>query len=204
MQPLTSYWPATVSPGFSCGRNEYGLPQDGHLPSEAPLPSEPDRRPPVSAVPAEPLGLRHHRVGHQRFERVDIADPRDLDQPAAELPDRRKHPGRDRHPVLRFGVDGRPARCAAGRRRHRRQSGAEERLRGVRSRPVVAPVCASAAWVPGSTSSEPDSLFGRSEISAISPDTSVRAGRAPGREPLTTCGTTCSRCRLGGCVPACR
>src|ERR1700739_350759 len=43
MQPLTSYWPATVSPGFSWGRNEYGLPQDGHQPSDAPLPSLLDR-----------------------------------------------------------------------------------------------------------------------------------------------------------------
>src|SRR6201998_4926279 len=43
MQPLTSYWPATVSPGFSWGRNEYGLPQDGHKPSDVPLPSLLDR-----------------------------------------------------------------------------------------------------------------------------------------------------------------
>src|ERR1700748_2899866 len=37
MQPLTSYWPATMSPGLSCGRNEYGLPQAGHQPSDVPL-----------------------------------------------------------------------------------------------------------------------------------------------------------------------
>lgn len=37
MQPLTSYWLATMSPGFSCGRNEYALPQCGHQPSEVPL-----------------------------------------------------------------------------------------------------------------------------------------------------------------------
>src|ERR1700745_2053241 len=42
MQPLTSYWQGTWSRGFSCGRNEYGLPQDGHQPSldpSAPLPA---------------------------------------------------------------------------------------------------------------------------------------------------------------------
>src|ERR1700690_4573589 len=43
MQPLTSYWPATLSPGGSWGRNEYGLPQNGHQPSDDPLPSELDR-----------------------------------------------------------------------------------------------------------------------------------------------------------------
>lgn len=37
MHPLTSYWPATMSPGLSCGRNEYGLPQAGHQPSDVPL-----------------------------------------------------------------------------------------------------------------------------------------------------------------------
>src|SRR5690606_29325633 len=35
MQPLISYWSATMSPGLSCGRNEYGLPQCGHQPSIA-------------------------------------------------------------------------------------------------------------------------------------------------------------------------
>src|ERR1700759_5815548 len=37
MQPLTSYWPATMSPGFSWGKKEYGLPQEGHQPSEGPF-----------------------------------------------------------------------------------------------------------------------------------------------------------------------
>src|ERR1700753_4241025 len=34
MQPLITYWPATTSPGVSCGREEYGLPQYGHQPSD--------------------------------------------------------------------------------------------------------------------------------------------------------------------------
>ena len=81
-----------------------------------------------TAVPAEPLGLRHHGIGHQGFERVDITHPGDLDQPAAELPDRWKHPCRE-GPFLRLGID--------GAQRDMRQVvviveiGAEQRLRGV-------------------------------------------------------------------------
>src|SRR6185369_1466102 len=43
MQPLISYWSATISPGTSCGRNVYALPQCGHQPSESALPSDEDR-----------------------------------------------------------------------------------------------------------------------------------------------------------------
>ena len=43
MQPLISYWPATMSPGLSCGRKEYALPQYGHQPSDSALPSSLDR-----------------------------------------------------------------------------------------------------------------------------------------------------------------
>ncbi len=43
MQPLISYWSATISPTFSCGRNEYALPQCGHQPSDCALPSFEDR-----------------------------------------------------------------------------------------------------------------------------------------------------------------
>ena len=43
MQPLITYWPATMSPGLSCGRKEYGLPQYGHQPSDSALPSLLDR-----------------------------------------------------------------------------------------------------------------------------------------------------------------
>ncbi len=60
----------------------------------------------LSAVPAEPLGLRHHRVGHQGLERVDVAHPGDLDQAAAEVPDRRQHSRPHRHPVVRLAVQG--------------------------------------------------------------------------------------------------
>src|SRR3954468_1207533 len=41
MQPLISYWPAMMSPGLSCGRKVYGLPQYGHQPSDVPRPGEP-------------------------------------------------------------------------------------------------------------------------------------------------------------------
>src|ERR687897_428499 len=43
MQPLISYCSATMSPGLSCGRNEYGLPQCGQEPSDCALPSFDDR-----------------------------------------------------------------------------------------------------------------------------------------------------------------
>ena len=43
MQPLISYWSATMSPTFSCGRNEYALPQCGHQPSDIARPSSDDR-----------------------------------------------------------------------------------------------------------------------------------------------------------------
>ena len=43
MQPLISYWSATMSPGPSCGRKEYALPQCGHQPSDSALPSSVDR-----------------------------------------------------------------------------------------------------------------------------------------------------------------
>src|SRR6185369_9801104 len=43
MQPLISYWSATMSPEANCGRNEYALPQCGHQPSDSALPSEEDR-----------------------------------------------------------------------------------------------------------------------------------------------------------------
>src|ERR1700709_117324 len=43
MQPLISYWSTTMSPGLSCGRKEYGLPQCGHQPSDSAGPSELDR-----------------------------------------------------------------------------------------------------------------------------------------------------------------
>ena len=61
----------------------------GTQPSDVPLPSRagPADRP--SAVPAEPLGFRHHRIGHQGFERIDVGHPGDLHQAAAELSDRR-------------------------------------------------------------------------------------------------------------------
>ena len=57
-----------------------------------------------SAVPAEALGLRHHRIGHQRFQRIGVGHPRNLHQPTAELPDRREHPRGRRHAVLRLGI----------------------------------------------------------------------------------------------------
>ena len=43
MQPLISYWSTTMSPGLSCGRKEYGLPQCGHQPSDRALPSDDER-----------------------------------------------------------------------------------------------------------------------------------------------------------------
>src|SRR5689334_17934313 len=43
MHPLISYWSATMSPGDSCGRNEYELPQFGHQPSDSARPSSEDR-----------------------------------------------------------------------------------------------------------------------------------------------------------------
>ena len=43
MQPLISYWSTTMSPGLSCGRKEYGLPQCGHQPSERAFPSDEER-----------------------------------------------------------------------------------------------------------------------------------------------------------------
>src|SRR4051794_10931357 len=43
MQPLISYCSATMSPGLSCGRKEYALPQCGHQPSESALPSDDER-----------------------------------------------------------------------------------------------------------------------------------------------------------------
>ena len=43
MQPLISYWSTTMSPGLSCGRKEYGLPQCGHQPSDSASPSDVDR-----------------------------------------------------------------------------------------------------------------------------------------------------------------
>src|SRR6478609_10987413 len=42
IQPLISYWSATISPGDSCGRNEYALPQCGHQPSDRACPSDED------------------------------------------------------------------------------------------------------------------------------------------------------------------
>src|SRR5690242_15125228 len=36
MQPSTSYWPATISPGASLGANENGVPQCGQNPSTSP------------------------------------------------------------------------------------------------------------------------------------------------------------------------
>ena len=43
MQPLISYCSAIMSPGLSCGRKEYALPQWGHQPSDIALPSSVDR-----------------------------------------------------------------------------------------------------------------------------------------------------------------
>ena len=37
-----------------------------------------------SAVPAEPLRLRHNRIRHQRFEGIDVRHARNLDEPAAQ------------------------------------------------------------------------------------------------------------------------
>ena len=64
----------------------------------------PSHRP--AAVPAEPLGLRDHRIGHQSLERIDVRHPRDLHQAAAEVSDRLQHPRRSRHPILWLGVPG--------------------------------------------------------------------------------------------------
>ena len=47
MQPLISYWSATLSLGLSCGRNEYALPQCGHQPSDSAWPSGVTGRPGV-------------------------------------------------------------------------------------------------------------------------------------------------------------
>ena len=51
MQPLTSYWSATIEPGVSCGRKEYALPHCGHMPSD---------RAGLSAL-RRPTGLPQHQ-----------------------------------------------------------------------------------------------------------------------------------------------
>ena len=83
-------------------------------------------RPPT--VPAKPFRLRHNRIGHQCFERVDVGHPRNLDQTATQSPDRR--PRGRLHAFLRLGVGD----------VHRRgfgivvvEIGAEDRLRGHRA-----------------------------------------------------------------------
>ena len=163
-----------------------------------------DRSP---AVPAEPFGLRHNRIGHQCFERVDVGHPRDLDQAAAQPPDRRTRAAdfvRSCGSVSTMctGVasessskSGRKTACVATGRPCEDES-----------------TIASAGWVPGDVSVL-RRLAGRRRRLGV-PDPPVarpsvhipRARRrpAPGRAPSTTCGTTCSRCRRGGCAPGCR
>ncbi len=58
------------------------------------------------------------------------------------------------------------------------------------------------AAVPGSSASSPSPRFCCG--SAISPRTWRPVVTVPPRGPKTTCGTTCSTCRRGGCVRACR
>ena len=133
----------------------------------------------LSAVPAEPLGLRHHRIGHQGLERIDIRHPGDLDQPAAELPDRRQHPRGHRHPVLRFGVHG------AGEDVRQVvvivvEIGAEQRLGGLSARTVRRRVPTGArlgCWVPR----RPRSFERRSASSSARPSVHVPRRRRGGR-----------------------
>ncbi len=140
----------------------------------------------LAAVPAEPLRLGDNGIDHQRGERVDLGNPRDLHQPAAEPPGRRER----RAPpslvcVLRFGC----RRCRRSPRRRRNAAGR------------------SPGW-PSAASSTPNPCRGRRSSPAgcrrrlradpavsISPDTSVSEAPAPGRAPSTTCGTGCSTCR---------
>ena len=55
-----------------------------------------------STVPAEPFGFRHNRIGHQRFERVDVGLPRDFYESTAQ-PSHRS-PRRRLHPLPRRGI----------------------------------------------------------------------------------------------------
>ena len=58
----------------------------------------------TAAVPAEPLRLGHHGIGHQRFERIRCGHPRDLDQTTAEAPGRRERPRHRGRVIVRLCV----------------------------------------------------------------------------------------------------
>ena len=58
----------------------------------------------AAAVPAEPLRLGDHRIGHQRFKRILRTHAGDFHQAATEAARPRQRPGRGRVLVLRFGV----------------------------------------------------------------------------------------------------
>ena len=201
MQPLISYWSATMSPGLSCGRKEYALPQCGHHPSDKRLAV--GRRPAdrAAAVPAEPLRLGHHRIGHQRFERI-LRSTRGI----STRPPPRRRVGDSARVAVVCGPAVRCLRCRRTCPRSRRRSadgtppgwpsGASSRAsmshpRLVETRPAGCPGAALVGVL-------------RVVTSAISPNTSRPGAPAPGPAPLTTCGTTCSTCRRGGCAPACR
>ncbi len=161
----------------------------------------------ATAVPAEPLGFRDHRILHQGGERIDVGDPGNLHQPAAELPDRRQRARRARDPVLRLRVyrpqrEGElvvvivvveigPEQGLGGLRPAR--PGRRTRLGVLRRRGRLATGEPSSSRTASPSSSSCTGL-------PISPRISVAAAAAPAPEPSTTCGTTYSRCRRPGCV----
>ena len=154
----------------------------------------------LAAVPAEPFRLRDNGIGHQRGQRIDLAHPRDLHQAAAEPAGRRQRPRHRGHLVLAV----RCRRCRPRRRRESSKCRPEHRLRRHRPhrRRRIARRASStsprelAGWVPGAF-----------EFSLLSTSVRIPRYRRRGRRdraPSTTCGTTCSTCRRGGCGPACR
>ena len=197
MQPLISYCSSTMSPGDKL-RQERIRAAAMRAPALRQRPAV-GRRPAdrTTAVPAEPLRLGHHRVGHQRFERILRGHPGDLHQAAAEAAGRRHRPRHRR-------------RCdpAARCRRCRPTMLSESSSKCGRKIACVA-IGRSVARSPcRDRRSWPVACRGRLRrslcASAISPYTSRLVAPEPDRAPSTTCGTTCSTCRRGGSAPACR
>ena len=204
MQPLITYWPATMSPGLSCGRKEYGLPQYGHQPSDSALPSLLDRptgRPQFqqNRLDSGTTGLGiNASSGSMSGTRGISTSPPPSRRTGARVAGFTRSCGSVS--AVRNGVSSLSSSSKSGRKIAWVATG---RLCADES------TIASAAWVPGpaSLSCKPSSASWLSEstgCSAISPHTSGSAGPARDRAPLTTCGTRCSRCRRGGCVPGCR
>ena len=205
MQPLTSYWPATLSPGDSWGRNEYGLPQNGHQPSDDPLPSELDR--PTGFPQFQQNRLDSGTTGLvMRASRGSISRTRGI---STRPPPRCLTGGSTRvATVIRScgSVSMLPPEMI-GKSSSSSKSGRKSASVACGRGPVTAPLWVSAGRMPGPTSCAApfsESLPGSFSSSDISPHTWAWAGQVLGREPSTTCGTTCSMCRPGGCVRACR